>query len=52
MLIDSYDDGTTVEHRAVDFDVAAVVDALDRRRHPNREFIAWVLMQGTFVENH
>jgi predicted phosphodiesterase len=52
MLIDSYDDGATVEHRAVGFDVAAVVDALDRRRHPNREFIASVMTRGTFVENH
>ena len=28
----------------------AVVDALRRRRHPNREFIASVLARGTFVE--
>jgi diadenosine tetraphosphatase ApaH/serine/threonine PP2A family protein phosphatase len=47
MLIDSRDDGATVEHRAVGFDVAAVVDALNRRRHPNREFIASVLYRGT-----
>lgn len=51
MLVDSRDDGATVEHRAVGFDVAAVVDALYRRRHPNRDFIAGVLSRGTFVEN-
>jgi hypothetical protein len=51
MLIDSRYDGATVGHRAVGFDVAAVVDALYRRRHPNREFIASVLSRGTFVEN-
>lgn len=51
MLIDSRDDGASVEHRAVGFDMAAVVDALYRRRHPNREFIASVLSRGTFVQN-
>lgn len=51
MLFDSRYDGATVGHRAVGFDVAAVVDALYRRRHPNREFIASVLSRGTFVEN-
>jgi predicted phosphodiesterase len=51
MLIDSHDDGATVEHRAVSFDVAAVIDGLNRRRHPNREFIASVLSRGTFLEN-
>jgi predicted phosphodiesterase len=51
MLIDSRDDGATVEHRTVGFDVAAVVEALYRRRHPNREFIASVLSRGTFVES-
>ena len=51
MLIDSGDDGATVEHRAVGFDVAGVVDALYRRRHPNRKFITSVLSRGTFVEN-
>lgn len=51
MLIDSRDDAATVEHRSVGFDVAAVVDALYRRRHPNREFIASVLSRGTFVDN-
>ena len=52
MLIEHRDDRATVEHRAVGFDVAAVVDALYRRRHPNREFIASVLSRGTFVETH
>jgi predicted phosphodiesterase len=51
ILIDSRDDGASVEHRAVGFDVAAVVDALYHRRHPNREFVASVLSRGTFVEN-
>ncbi len=51
MLIDAGVDGPQVEHRAVDFDVVSVVDALERRRHPNREFIASVLSYGTFVES-
>lgn len=50
MLIDSRPERTHVEHRAVEFDVGTVVDALHRRRHPNREFIASVLGRGTFVE--
>jgi hypothetical protein len=50
MLIDDGAKHGTVEHRAVDFDVEAVVDALNRRRHPNREFMALVLTRGTFVE--
>ena len=50
MLIDSARDRTTVEHRSVAFDVASVVDALHRRRHPNREFIASVLARGTFID--
>ena len=51
MVIDSKADGTEVEHRSVKFDVGAVVDALRRRRHPNRDFIASVLARGTFVED-
>ncbi len=50
MIIDSKSDRTEVEHRSVEFDVATVVDALRRRRHPNREFIASVLARGSFVE--
>lgn len=50
MVIDSSTDRTIVEHRAVAFDVRAVVDALNRRRHPNREFIASVLFHGRFIE--
>ena len=49
MLIDSRPDRAEVEHRSVEFDVRSVVDALYRRRHPNREFIASVLARGTFV---
>ncbi len=52
MVIESKPDRTEVEHRLVEFDVTAVVDALHRRRHPNREFIASVLGRGTFVESH
>ena len=51
MIIDSKPDRTEVEHRSVEFDVATVVDALRRRRHPNREFIASVLARGSFVES-
>ena len=50
MVIDSEPDHADVEHRSVEFDVRGVVDALHRRRHPNREFIASVLTRGTFVE--
>lgn len=50
MLIDDQPDRADVEHRLVEFDVRGVVDALYRRRHPNREFIASVLAHGTFVE--
>jgi predicted phosphodiesterase len=50
MLIEDGAKHGTVEHRAVDFDVEAEVDALNRRRHPNRKFIASVLSRGTFVE--
>ena len=34
----------------VEFDVQSVVDALHRRRHPNREFTSSVLVRGTFFE--
>ena len=50
MLIDSRPNRAEVEHRSVEFDVPSVVDALYRRRHPNREFIASVLARGTFVD--
>lgn len=49
MVIDSGPERAEVEHRSAGFDVASVVDALQRRRHPNREFIASVLSRGTFV---
>lgn len=52
MIIDSKPDRTEVEHRSVGFDVAAVVEALHRRRHPNRDFISSVLARGTFAESH
>jgi predicted phosphodiesterase len=48
MLIDSGAERTDVEHRTVEFDVETVVDALHRRRHPNREFVSTVLARGTF----
>lgn len=48
MLIDSRPDRADVEHRSVEFDVQSVVDALHRRRHPNREFTSSVLVRGTF----
>jgi predicted phosphodiesterase len=51
MVIDSASDGSDVQHRSVEFDVSAVVEALRRRRHPNREFITSVLAGGTFVES-
>ncbi|MGQ0432262.1 MAG: metallophosphoesterase family protein [Microthrixaceae bacterium] len=50
MMIDSSADDAQVEHRCVGFDVADVIEALDRRRHPNREFIAAVLARGAFVD--
>jgi hypothetical protein len=50
MLVDSGAEGTDVEHRTVGFDVEAVVDALHRRRHPNRGFVSAVLAHGTFAE--
>lgn len=50
MVIDSEHEDAGAEHRSVEFDVQAVVDALHRRRHPNREFIASVLARGTFLE--
>lgn len=49
MLITADDTGATVELRQVGFDTAPVIDALHRRRHPNREFVASVLTRGTFV---
>lgn len=36
---------------SVGFDVDSIVDALERRRHPNREFVTSVLTRGTFVQN-
>lgn len=50
MVIDSGPERADVEHRSVEFDVQSVVEAMNRRRHPNREFIASVLARGTFVE--
>ncbi len=50
MLIDDQPDRAHVEHRSVDFDVRSVVDALHRRRHPNREFMTSVLAHGTFIQ--
>lgn len=52
MLVDSGEEGMRVDHRSVEFDVSDVVAALHRRRHPNREFISSVLVQGTFVESN
>lgn len=49
MVIEGDSRGSSVEHRSTPFDVDAVVDALRRRRHPNREFVASVLVHGTFV---
>ncbi len=51
MLLDSSPAGVTVEHRTVPFDVGTVIDTLNRRRHPNCEFVASILTRGTFVEN-
>ena len=50
MLIETSPAGGAVQHRTAAFDVAAVVGALNRRRHPNREFVASVLERGTFIE--
>jgi len=50
LLIDSTPTDARVEHRTARFDIAAVIAALDRRRHPNRDFVASVLTHGTFVE--
>lgn len=52
MLLDSSTAGVTVEHRTVPFDVDVVIETLNRRRHPNRDFVASVLARGTFIENH
>lgn len=51
MVIDGKPEGAVVEHHSIEFDVRAVVDALHRRRHPNREFTSSVLAHGTFVED-
>lgn len=51
MLIDSDSEKAVVEHRSSDFDIDSVVDALRRRRHPNRDFVTSVLARGTFVES-
>jgi hypothetical protein len=51
MLLSSGPERTDVEHRGVEFDVGTVVEALQRRRHPNRAFISSVLTRGTFVED-
>jgi predicted phosphodiesterase len=50
MLIDSSPTSSTVEHRVARFDTASVIEDLNRRRHPNRDFVASVLTRGTFVE--
>jgi hypothetical protein len=50
MVIDSEHEDASAEHRSVEFDVQAFVDALHRRRHPNREFVASVLARGTFLD--
>jgi predicted phosphodiesterase len=50
MLVDSEPDRVSVELRSIEFDVASVVEALHRRRHPNREFVASVLAHGRFVQ--
>lgn len=44
LLLDDDGDVLSVTHRSVPFDVDAVVSDLQRRRHPNTEFIASVLM--------
>ncbi len=49
MLVDATAAGGRVEHRTAGFDTAAVIEALDRRRHPNREFVASVLTRGIFA---
>lgn len=51
LVVDSMPEGAAVEHRSVEFDVGAVVEALRRRRHPNREFVASVLAHGTFDQS-
>lgn len=51
MLIDSSPAAVSVEHRTVPFDADGVIDAVHRRRHPNREFITSVLTRGTFLES-
>lgn len=50
MVVTAQASGATVEHRAVGYDTAAVVDTLHRRRHPNRDFVESVLTRGTFLE--
>lgn len=51
LLLDSTTTRTTIEHRNAPFDVDAVVEALERRRHPNREFVGAILSRGTFTEH-
>jgi predicted phosphodiesterase len=48
LLVTADGTGASAELRRVPFDTAPVIDALHRRRHPNREFIAEVLTSGTF----
>jgi hypothetical protein len=43
LLEDNGDSALTAEHRAVPFDVAAVVRDLRQRRHPNAAFVESVL---------
>lgn len=44
LLIDDSGDEPVVEHRSAGFDAEVVVDALRRRRRPNREFVTSLLM--------
>lgn len=43
LLLEDDGDRPVITHRTVRFDVAAVVDDLHRRRHPNAEFVASIL---------
>ena len=52
MLITSEDGVSTTKHRTVGFDTAGAVEALYRRRHPNREFIELVLSRGSFLPSY
>ena len=51
LLIDDTGASATVHHQTSGFDVADVVAALERRRHPNRSFVTIVLTTGTFVQS-